>query len=191
YKLLPWATPSDPMFGRRVALIAALAAAATAAVFLNASKRRWSWLVLAAAALAPYWAIPVCARVENYPHLDTAGLEQVAAWARTETSKDALFLFPDAGTALYPGIFRAEAVRAVYVDWKSGGQVNHFKDLGEEWWTRWRETMASPDGWKDIGRFGKLGIDYVVLKTGHRPENRAPVFEAGGFSVYRTVPRGG
>ena len=33
-----------------------------------------------------------------------------------------MFLFPDVGHDLYPGIFRALSERALYVDWKSGGQ---------------------------------------------------------------------
>ena len=49
-----------------------------------------------------------------------------------------MFLFPDAGHSLYPGLFRSEALRAVYVDWKSGGQVNYLKDFAGEWYTRWQ-----------------------------------------------------
>ncbi|MGH9665849.1 MAG: hypothetical protein ACRD9L_15595, partial [Bryobacteraceae bacterium] len=168
YKLPLLATPADPLFARRVAAILGLGAAAAAVSFLDARKWKGSWAAVAVVALLPYWAIPAGASIENYPRVHTPELSQLAHWAKTHTGKDALFLFPDAGRELYPGIFRGEAIRALYVDWKSGGQVNHFQGLGDEWWTRWRQTMASADGWKDIGRFSKLGIDYVVLKSGHR-----------------------
>ena len=185
YKLLLLADPFDPLFMRRIAVIAGLAIAAAAVLFLDARKLKWSWTLVAIVALAPYWAIPAWAHIENYPHLRRGELDQLAYWARTQTPKDSLFLFPDAGTDLYPGIFRAEAVRALYVDWKSGGQVNHFKGLGEEWWRRWQQTMASKESWKHIGYFAKLGIDYVVLKTDHRLPGRHPVFENSSFIVYQ------
>jgi len=185
YKLLLLADPFDPLFMRRIAVIAGLAIAAAAVLFLDARKLKWSWTLVAIVALAPYWAIPAWAHIENYPHLRRGELDQLAYWARTQTPKDSLFLFPDAGTDLYPGIFRAEAVRALYVDWKSGGQVNHFKGLGEEWWRRWQQTMASKESWKHIGYFAKLGINYVVLKTDHRLPGRHPVFENSSFIVYQ------
>jgi hypothetical protein len=149
--------------------------------------RQWkaSWVAIVVVAILPYWAVPAGARIENYPRAHTPELNQLVQWAKAHTGKDDLFLFPDAGHELYPGIFRAEAVRALYVDWKSGGQVNHFQELGAEWWARWQRTMASEDGWKDIGRFAKLDIDYVVLKRGHRSADRQPVFENSQYLVYR------
>jgi len=49
-------------------------------------------------------------------------------------SQDAVFLFPDAARAS-PRHIPHEALRAVYVDWKSGGQANYFRDFGDEWWS--------------------------------------------------------
>ena len=54
-----------------------------------------------------------------------------------------IFVFPDAGHALDPGIFRCDALRAVYVDWKGGGQVNFFREFGEQWWFRWRQEAVT------------------------------------------------
>jgi hypothetical protein len=135
-------------------------------------------------AVAAFFAIPILGGVANYPKLHTPELAQLSGWARTSTPKDAVFLFPDAGRGLQPGIFRAEALRAVYVDWKSGGQVNYFHDFGEDWWFRWQQTMAPRFNAAALPRFGALGIQYVVLQ----PRNRLPrpaVFDNGAYVVYR------
>jgi hypothetical protein len=123
--------------------------------------------------------------MENYPVLHTAELEQLSQWARTSTAKDAVFLCPDAREDLYPGVFRAEALRAVYVDWKAGGQVNFFKDLGEEWWSRWQKTMAAPFNPRSMTSYHGLGIDYVVLQSKHRLAGVTPLFENGRYAVYQ------
>jgi len=184
FKILLLASPSDPFFARRLGVVVVLAVGASAAAFFEARGWRFGWAGLAVMALAPYWVIPVFARVENYPQLETAELNQLVDWARS-TPKDAVFLFPDAGHGLYPGVVRANAMRALYVDWKSGGQVNYFADLGDEWWRRWKQTIDSKEGWQDIDRFGKLGVDYVVLQRNHRIEGRAAVFENTRFAAYR------
>ncbi|PYT29475.1 MAG: hypothetical protein DMG58_16205 [Acidobacteria bacterium] len=125
--------------------------------------------------------------MQNYPMEHTRELAQLSQWARTATPQDAVFLFPDADQALYPGIFRAEALRAVYVDWKTGGQVNFFKDLAEEWWSRWQKTMADPFDQKDVGRYRGLGIDYFVLQRKNQLGGVKPLFENCRFVVYQAV----
>jgi hypothetical protein len=104
------------------------------------------------------------------------------AWARTATPPDAIFAFPDAGKNPYPGIFRAEALRAVYVDWKGGGQVNYLPRFAAEWWFRWQQTMGVS---VDLAEYSAMGIGYVVL---HAPDRlpEPPVFENAGYRVYRT-----
>jgi len=72
---------------------------------------------------------------------DTPALTSLSNWARSETPLDAVFLFPAAGHGLEPGVFRTAALRAVYVDWKGGGQVNYQRDFATEWWFRWQQTM--------------------------------------------------
>ena len=94
------------------------------------------------AALAAFVALPTLGGVVNYPVVHTPELAQLSAWARSSTPADAVFLFPDSGRGLAPGVFRAEALRAVYVDWKGGGQVNYLGEFGEEWWRRWQQTLA-------------------------------------------------
>jgi len=119
-----------------------------------------------------------------YPALHTPALAQLSAWASASTPRDAVFLFPDASHNLAPGIFRSEALRAVFVDWKSGGQVNYSKDFAEQWWTRYQLTMTGPI---NVPKYQAFGISYIVV----RPEHRLPrpaVYENASYLVYATIP---
>lgn len=156
--------------------------AAVAAILAIASAWRRAALPVA---LAAFVALPVAAGVVNYPRLRTPELAQVSAWARNSTSKDAVFLFPDVRRGVEPGIFRAEALRAVYVDWKAGGQVNYVRGFGEEWWFRWQQTMVPRFSREMLPKYNGLGIEYVVVQ----PKNRLPIpplFENSSYVVYRT-----
>ena len=168
----------------RGGVIVSLAVLTLGAMWAIQSGSRWSKLAAAVAIVAPFFLIPIWGRVENYPYLHTPELTQLARWGRTSTPQDAVFLFPDADQNLEPGVFRAEALRAVYVDWKAGGQVNFFKDLGEEWWRRWQKTMAQPFDPKDLARYQGLGIDYLVVSTKNKLA-QPPVFQNALFAVYR------
>ena len=134
--------------------------------------------------LAAFFAIPVIGGVVHYPKLLTPEVEQLSAWARASTPRDAVFLFPDAGHSLAPGIFRAEAIRAVYVDWKGGGQINFFQNFAAEWWFRWQQTVGRGFTPQDLPRYEALGIQYVVLQ----PKDRLPLaadFENSAYVAYR------
>jgi hypothetical protein len=148
---------------RPVQLAAALGIVAAALMFFN-QKSRGASLVLAG--LIPFFVIPQSKLVENYPHLETTELRALAEWARTSTPQPALFLFPDSGTSLDPGIFRARALRGLYVDWNSGGQVNYCPEFSSEWWAHWVETGSGR--WtvtaQDFPKLASMGVDYVVLK---------------------------
>ncbi len=163
-----------PLSWRRAAVVVALAG-------LSVAAGRFGWTV----ALAAFFAIPVAAGVVNYPQLHTPELAELSGWARSQTASDSVFLFPDAGKSLDPGIFRSEALRAVYVDWKGGGQVNYLPGLAEQWWFRWQQTIARGFHPSDMARYNALGIRYVVL----RPADRLPrpaVFENPQYLVYQT-----
>jgi hypothetical protein len=137
------------------------------------------------AALAAFVAIPLAAGIVNYPNLHTPDLAQLSTWAATSTSKDAVFLFPDARRAVEPGIFRAEARRALYVDWKGGGQINYIKGFGEDWWFRWNQTMLARPTKSLLPKYNGLGIEYIVV----RPNNRLPlpaVYQNASYLVYST-----
>jgi len=150
---------------------------------LTVLAARFHTLLAPAAALAAFFAIPLVSGVVNYPRLHTAELAQLSEWARSSTPQDSVFLFPDAGHALHPGVFRSEALRAVYVDWKGGGQVNYLKDFGDQWWFRWQQTMANGFHPAEILKYGGLGITYVVLQPQNRLP-RPPVFENLKYVAY-------
>jgi hypothetical protein len=162
-------------------LLAVALAGATAVLY----SIRKETIVLAA--LIPFFAIPQSKLVENYPHIETTDLRALADWGRTSTPEPSLFLFPDSKTGLDPGIFRARSLRGLYVDWKSGGQVNYFPGFAREWWTRWVATGSGR--WsvrpEDLSRLN--GVDFVVLK---KPiDGVVPVFQNAGYAVYATTSR--
>jgi len=161
-----------------------LAAGASLAAWAEARKFRWSAAALAVVALAGFLLLPTLGGMRTHPRLHTPELAQLSAWARASTPREAVFLFADAGRQLQPGIFRSQALRAVYVDWKGGGQVNYLTDLGVEWWTRWQQVLAAPFDPRDVARYRPLGIDYIVLSPRNRLPDAAPVFENGGYLVY-------
>jgi hypothetical protein len=139
------------------------------------------------AAVAAFAAIPLLAHAQNYPILDSPELRALSAWARTATPREAVFIFPGPPKNLEPGVFRSEALRAIYADWKGGGQVNYLKDLGEEWWRRYRATILQPFSEADLPRYATLGVDYVVLPRARQFGGHA-VFENDKYRVYATRP---
>ena len=161
---------------RQAAVVVGLAALATAAV-----ARKWAPV----AGLAAFFAVPVLGGVVCYPHLRTPELAALSQWAHTATPRDAVFLFPDAGRSLDPGIFRSEAQRAVYVDWKSGGQMIYLPDFGFDWWVRWEQTVGAGFQPSAVARYEALGIRYVVVAPGHRLAGAA-VFDNRRYVVYDT-----
>ncbi|HUE21644.1 MAG TPA: hypothetical protein VMQ86_08180, partial [Bryobacteraceae bacterium] len=118
---------------RRALAVALLAAGAGLAAFAETRKFRWSAAALGGVAMTGFFLVPTLGGASTHPQLHTRELAQLSAWARASTSADAVFLFADGGKQLQPGIFRSEALRAVYVDWKGGGQVNYLTDLGQQW----------------------------------------------------------
>jgi hypothetical protein len=177
---------SDPLIRARLLVVAGLAVLATVALWALAANKRWALAPWALAILLPFYALPHWAHVQNYGPLDSPELQQLSAWARTSSPRDAVFFFPDAGLDLSPGVFRANALRAVYVDWKSGGQANFLKGFAQEWWSRWQKAGADTDPGAGLARYRSLGIDYIVLGPGHRLDGSAPVFENARFAAYNT-----
>lgn len=166
--------PLQPLFTAPFAAGRVALALALAAVTAFAGVR-----LAPIAAFAAFFAIPLLGGIVNYPQLHTADLAQLSAWARANTSPDAVFVFPQVNRGLAPGIFRSEALRAVYVDWKGGGQVNYLKDLGEQWWFRWRQVQEFRPS--ILPQYAASGIRYVVLQE---PLARASEFQNGTYVVY-------
>jgi hypothetical protein len=140
-----------------------------------------------AIALAAFFVIPYTLHSnnkDNYTLLPTASVSSLSDWARSATPPGAVFLFPDAGKARYPGMFRAQAMRAVYVDWKSGGQVNFVKQFGELWWQRWQEMRQLRFRPADVARYRAQGISYFVLQASHRLPKLTPLYQNADYVAY-------
>lgn len=168
-----------------------LAAALTViviAILVTLACRYHAWPAMLAVALLPYWALPTVAKVRNYPSIHHRELDELALWAGSKTPKDAVFLFPDANRSLYPGIFRAKALRAVYADWKGGGQINFMREFLTDWFPRWEETML-PGVQPDLGRYRRFGIGYIGVETKNRLPGQTPIFENSRYVVYRVPER--
>jgi len=174
----------QPVTARRVAVTLLLAVAAMAACHWEARRTHLSAGAWACALLLPFYLIPQIGVVKNYPQLDHAELRELSAWARSQTDPGSVFLFPDAGRELYPGLFRAQAVRALYVDWKSGGQVNLLKEFGFQWWGRWQKTMEGKFDPNKLERYRGLGIGYLVVKPANRLPGLEPVYQNSKYLAY-------
>jgi hypothetical protein len=160
----------------RLVLVLAFAALSTAALRFRA--------LLPVAALAPFLLIPIWGDMQNYPNLHSPELREVSGWARTATPKDSVFLFAGFGKSYVTGIFRAEAGRALYVDWKSGGQVNLMKQFAEEWSERWRS--AGPERYDPRKDYRALGIDYLVVPPAKLLPGVTPSFRNSAYAVVPT-----
>jgi hypothetical protein len=140
------------------------------------------------AGLVPFFAIGKSGLVENYQPLPRAAIDSLSAWARDATPQDAVFLFPVARKDVSPAVFRARARRALYVDWKGGGQVNYLPDFALDWWKRWEETRQGR--WNvraaDLRRIAAMGVDYVVVPADRPIPGAQPAFLNQRFRAYRT-----
>jgi hypothetical protein len=171
--------PSDPLSIQRLAVAAGLAGFATLVCGLKNSYATRAGAV--AAGILPFLVIPVIGQVRNYPALHVRELDELVHWARQNTSNDALFQFADSGRDLQPGVFRARAKRALFVDWKAGGQANFHHQFSEIWWKRW-QLVEKP---QPLEAYAALGIDYVVFKANGKPTDAAPVYSNPRYVVYR------
>ncbi len=159
-----------------------LAVLSTVLVFF--CNRNWlRWLSLAVPTLALV-ALPIGARVQTYPKINKQPVAELALWAKQNTWGSSMFLFPDAGHQPFPGIFRALSERALYVDWKSGGQVNYFESFGEEWYPRFVQTMEGSFSAGRLEDMLALPIDYYVLQREHALAGTRPVFANNEYVVY-------
>lgn len=154
-----------------------------AAFAFSPAASRIRGFALPAVPLLATFLIPASG-VTNYPKINPEPINQVAAWAAANTWGSSMFLFPDAGHDLAPGMFRARSQRALWVDWKSGGQSNYFPSFGEEWWTRWQQTMEGPFTADRLRGMLDLPVDYYVLRREHRLAPVLPVFSNQAYVVY-------
>jgi len=179
------AVPGPPLHPAPLALVFGLALVALAAA---SAPREYRSAILVLAGLVPFLAIARSGLVENYQPLARAAIDSLAAWARDATPQDAVFLFPNARKDVSPAVFRVRAQRALYVDWKGGGQVNYLPDFAFEWWKRWEETREGRWNVKasDLRRIAVMGVDYVVVPAERPIPGVEPSFMNQRFLAYRT-----
>ena len=140
---------------------------------------------------APYWlAVLVYALVLQRPKALRTALAALTAWATVKSPPDALFHFADAGHSTAPGIFRAEAVRALYVDWKGGGQVNQNWTFAREWQNRWNRTREARAPLLPAGEYAAAGIDYIVVGAKNGLPGLKPVYSNAEWRVFELKPAG-
>lgn len=166
---------------RALIFVLAFAFAACAIAGLQAAKMKQvpqAAFLLAIVAVCPF----------SSPRPAKAFLDsQVAAmadWAQSSTWGGSVFLFPDAHRELYPGAFRAEAQRAVWVDWETGKQSAYFDSFSDEWARRWHDTMEGTYSTARLKSFLTLPIDYYVVKRKDEIPGAEPVFATSDFLVY-------
>jgi hypothetical protein len=158
--------------------------AALASLAIRYVRRPWLRMASWGVPVIAIFLIPTAAHVVNYRTVNKLPVTQLADWAKENTWGSSMFLFPDAGHSPDPGIFRALSERALYVDWKSGSQMNYFESFGDEWYSRYQHTMSGPFTARRLENMLSLPIDYYVLKNDHKLKGIRPVFENGEFVVY-------
>lgn len=158
-------------------------------VYLALGVTFLAWVASRFRALAPVAALaaglalasPGIVKPRNV-ELVTPEFQQLIDWARRETPRDAVFLFRDfrRGGPNLPGVFRARALRAIWVDWKGGGQVNYYEGWAREWWRRW-QMVEAPVRAGEIDQWRREGIDYLVV----RGEVDGAIYRSGRYTVVK------
>jgi hypothetical protein len=143
--------------------------------------RRWRF----AALLIPLAAMFVLALLHGGKRRpEMARIRELADWAERDTWGSSVFLFPDAGKKIDPGVFRAESRRAVWADWASGAVVDYSEASGVEWRSRWGATMEGDFSPARLQGLLTLPIDYYVLQRKNQLDGVRAVFTNEEFTVY-------
>ncbi len=144
---------------------------------------------IALAALMGWLLFDVTGQTNYDLKLHSAELDDISRWARENTPKGALFQLPEFSRSLISGIFRVNAQRALFVDWKIGGQVNYSRDLTFEWW---RRMQIADDKAKPLASWKDQGVDYLILKSGARLEGSKPIYQNAKYAIHelRTLESG-
>ncbi len=156
-------------------------AAALAAVLALATAFARRVPVFVAPALLAFALYPTAGGVVNYPIVHSAELQELVEWARHSTPSDAVFQFADVRRGLEPGIFRVRAERAIFADWKAGGQVNFLPEFAKMWADRWNIAERP----KPLSVYRELDVDYVVFTVDKAPKGADPVWSNRKWAVFR------
>lgn len=176
-----WVAAAQP--ARILALATTLALMLCAAAGIEGWRTR-TWAK--AAFLLPLALVPVLCRPPQLPpseRNERESVDRLAEWARLATWGGSLFYFADAGRSTSPGRFRAEAMRAVYVDWISGDLVPVFPEFAREWQDRW-QLASAPYSASRLQEALRQPVDYVVLHRRNALRRVQPDFETRDLLVY-------
>jgi hypothetical protein len=178
---------SDSVAQRRLILAMGLALAGALTAW---GATRWPKTAPAALLIpvAAAFLIPGFGQLSNYPQLHSPELAALNAWAAERTQPDAMFHFADAGHTTAPGIFRAEAQRPLYVDWKGGGQVNQNWDFAREWQRRWNWARQARPPLRPATDYASEGIDFVVSGPESDLPGLRPVYANASWRVFDVRP---
>jgi hypothetical protein len=157
--------------------LAFCAIACTVAGLHSLRERRWREVALLFAVVA---LLPLISPARPQQR-DTGNLSN---WALANTWGASMFLFPDAGRASDPAVFRAQSKRAVWVDWDTGKLADASESFADEWFRRWQDTMAGDYSTSRLARLLSLPIDYYVLQRSHAVPGVRPVFMDNQYVVY-------
>jgi hypothetical protein len=163
---------------------APLAVCLSIAALLTWTARSKRLLPIAFLATIPALAVAIHAGRLFPPDESRKSVTELAAWAEQNTWGGSLFLFPDAGRELYPGVFRARSRRALWVDWKSGMLAASFQPVAIEWFDRWQGSMEGGFSRQRLEGLLPLPIDYYVVKSAHRLPGMPAAFRNQEFYVY-------
>ncbi|BDC52198.1 hypothetical protein F183_A45130 [Bryobacterales bacterium F-183] len=161
-----------------IRLASAAAIVATAVLLLT----RYPQVAAVAVFALTSWLFLDVTKQTNYGKVHEAEIDDVARWAKQNTPKDAMFQLPELTRSLVAGVFRVRSQRALYVDQKSGGQVNYSRDFSMEWW---RRMEIADDKKKPLASWRDQGVDYIVLKTATKFEDSPPVYKNTKYAIYK------
>ena len=128
------------------------------------------------------WLFLGVTKQTNYAAIHEAEIDDVGSWVRRNTPKEALFQMPELTKSLVAGIFRVRSQRALYVDQKSGGQVNYSREFSMEWW---RRMAIADDKAKPLASWRDQGVDYIVLKAATKFDESPAVYRNAKYAVYK------
>ena len=185
----PFATEMPP--SSNLSFTVAMAVLLCGAAAWNAAQRgrwlnslAWAAIVVAAAFNAQvldllHLKLSLVARNRS-----AADVRELAAWADQQTWGSSLFQFPDMGKETIPGVFRALSRRALWADWESGAISDYSSEAGQEWWSRWQNTMALPYSAGRLQAMLANPIDYYVLQKPNALIGVRSVYSNAEFVVY-------
>ncbi|MFL6450250.1 MAG: hypothetical protein ACJ746_21610 [Bryobacteraceae bacterium] len=180
WSLVPQFQPARALLFTVALSLAAAPMAASRAAQMGKRFEAAAWCAFAL-------AISVGTQFRTAAHPDPVArpaVAELASWAKESTWGGSMFLFPDAGRAAYPGIFRAESIRAVYADWIGGELSKYFEDFAREWDHRWHSTMGGDFSARRLEGLLDLPVDYYVLRRTNALERVQPVYGTRDFVVY-------